>query len=213
MGFYEIFVNPKAGVILIVLQFSPQQPVVPPPTYTPTATITFTSASSSTSMPAPNQPPVTRFSDFAYLCLLKACNNDEKCVKNIQWWLVDHVTNEVSNKMLRRVLRHAGYAAPSPRPWPGQAFDVNTADGKALVGTPNGYGLLWMLGQHQLSVGAKTVDKAYVFANGLAQPCFAFHVVENVNMPVVPGHPANWEKEGFITANLSAHTLDFVTPG
>ncbi|CAA9962989.1 hypothetical protein PTMSG1_06357 [Pyrenophora teres f. maculata] len=47
--------------------------------------------------------------------------------------------------------------------WPGVSFDVGEVEAKALCGTPNGKGVLWMLAQHRAELGHKTVVKVTLF--------------------------------------------------
>ena len=47
--------------------------------------------------------------------------------------------------------------------WPGVSFGVEEEEARALCGTPNGKGVLWMLAQHSEELGRKTVDKITLF--------------------------------------------------
>ncbi|CAN9079219.1 unnamed protein product [Alternaria alternata] len=47
--------------------------------------------------------------------------------------------------------------------WPGTTFPIASEEAKALCGTPNGTGVLWLLAQHKVGLGCKTVDKVTMF--------------------------------------------------
>lgn len=44
-------------------------------------------------------------------------------------------------------------------------FDAEEAGAKALIATPNGYGVSWLLLQHRLQLGWKTITKVTVIAS------------------------------------------------
>jgi hypothetical protein len=51
--------------------------------------------------------------------------------------------------------------------WPGITIDMDSEEGKALLGTPNGSGVAWLLVQHkaECQLGHKTVIKVSLFYN------------------------------------------------
>ena len=67
--------------------------------------------------------------------------------------------------------------------WPGTTFKMDTEVGKALLGSPNGYGVAWLLANHIVAMGSKTVDQVTVFTNDDGKMSLAFHVVDDVSLP------------------------------
>ena len=47
--------------------------------------------------------------------------------------------------------------------WPGISFEVESEEGRAILGTPNGSGVAWMLGQHKGQFAGKRVERVTVF--------------------------------------------------
>ena len=47
--------------------------------------------------------------------------------------------------------------------WPGLTFDIESEEGQAILGTPNGSGVAWMLIQHKAQLGEKKIKKVTVF--------------------------------------------------
>jgi hypothetical protein len=47
--------------------------------------------------------------------------------------------------------------------WPGVTFSIDSEEAKALCGTPNGSGVLWLLAQHKAGLGHKTVDEVCLY--------------------------------------------------
>ncbi|KAG9193508.1 hypothetical protein G6011_03543 [Alternaria panax] len=66
--------------------------------------------------------------------------------------------------------------------WPGITFPMDSEEAAALCGTPNGSGVLWLLGQHKAGLGRKTVDKVtllYREGNGMGMselPTLIFYI-------------------------------------
>ncbi|KAH7400637.1 hypothetical protein DE146DRAFT_781153 [Phaeosphaeria sp. MPI-PUGE-AT-0046c] len=62
-------------------------------------------------------------------------------------------------------------------PWPGITFKTDTAEGEALLGTPNGSGVAYMLIEHGEALGHKQVERIFVFDHdGLLM--LLFHIVD-----------------------------------
>ncbi|KAI4149330.1 MAG: hypothetical protein LQ340_004696, partial [Diploschistes diacapsis] len=140
---YKLWVNPVAGALIVELAYKPHNPLLRPPT------------------PTPNPPPLTRLSDYAFLVYQYACqhsaNAKANCLQGLQWVIHNHVENPVSSAVALQALHNRGLTAPHG--WPGTKFDTSTSDdAKALVGCPNGNGVVWMLAQHIVVLGASTVD-------------------------------------------------------
>ncbi|OAL04328.1 hypothetical protein IQ06DRAFT_290457 [Phaeosphaeriaceae sp. SRC1lsM3a] len=47
--------------------------------------------------------------------------------------------------------------------WPGVAFPIDSEEGKAILGTPNGAGVAWLLAQHKKELGNLAIKKVTVF--------------------------------------------------
>lgn len=57
-------------------------------------------------------------------------------------------------------------------------LDIDDPRAKAVLGTPNGNGVAWLLGQHKKQLGVKYVDQINIFGcdgDGHAW-CIRFHV-------------------------------------
>jgi hypothetical protein len=47
--------------------------------------------------------------------------------------------------------------------WPGVTFSMESEEGKAILGTPNGCGVAFMLIQHGKALGEKRIEKVTLF--------------------------------------------------
>lgn len=66
--------------------------------------------------------------------------------------------------------------------WPGVQLKMDDPRALAVLGTPNGNGIAWFLGQHKGELGHKIIDAVNVFrcrpVNESQQWCLYFHVVD-----------------------------------
>lgn len=63
--------------------------------------------------------------------------------------------------------------------WPGWTFESDTESARALLGTPNGAGVAWLLGQHEALFGRKAVARVTLWCDLKAlpeRPSLLFHV-------------------------------------
>ena len=156
---YLVWVNTKVGAIVVSWANSPKDPVTNP-------------------RGPPVPPPLRRLSDFTFLAYQDACHNDPQCnLANLEWVIHHQVADDITNLVIQKA---TGRSTNFPK-WPGKSFTTRWGNGKALVGCPNGFGVLYLVGQHtQTALGYKTVDKAYIFADQMTQPTWgqniAFHL-------------------------------------
>ena len=61
--------------------------------------------------------------------------------------------------------------------WPGLEFDAYSIYAQAMIGSPNGYGVAWLLINQAYLVGSRIIDKVHLFlADDETTICFAFHI-------------------------------------
>lgn len=88
---------------------------------------------------------------------------DNDKVKDIRYFWSQGVTNEDTAAIVATVLKNAGQEL---KPWPGIEFQMDTMEGKALLGSPNGIAFAYMLIGHKEELGNKIVTKAVLFLSG-----------------------------------------------
>ena len=92
-------------------------------------------------------------------------------MQNLRYVFRMQISNADTESIVKRVM---GDVATSV--WPGKTFRMTTDEGKALLGTPHGSGIAWLLAQHKKQLGLKTVDEVTVYRLTTGQPtslCFA----------------------------------------
>jgi hypothetical protein len=128
------------------------------------------------------KPPVTvlpklqSWSDIAWLQWAKIAG--EKA-KDLRFVFRSPVANTEAQWLISRAFRLSGKELSI---WPGVEFDMTTAEGKAILSSPNGAGVAYLLFTHKRHLGRKTISKVTVFADdGKKQPrppSLIYHVVD-----------------------------------
>ena len=172
-GEYEAWLNAVDGAIVVTSIFAPEDPLSPP------------------GAPNPQPPPLRRFSDWLFVVWKDFCEDQPPCIQHLNWVIHHTVFNPSCEDAATETLVNTGdddsddddsdharrgtsYKWPS---FPGTMFDIRNEfitprtdaidaaieNFNAMVGCPNGYGLAYMLQQHQDSMGYKVIDQVYLF--------------------------------------------------
>jgi len=104
-------------------------------------------------------PKLQHWSDIAYL---QWCEAAQRCSEPpaLQFVIRYSVRNETTNLIVNRALRDVGRQG---EPWPGVVFTMDTDQGRAILGSPNGSGVARLLSQHKVQFFQKTVSEVRVF--------------------------------------------------
>jgi hypothetical protein len=115
-------------------------------------------------------PDLRFWSDVAFLQWKSHASEDSE----LKYVLRFNVTNYTTNFVVEAI-----NAANHGRmlPWPGTDYDAASEEGQALLGTPNGSSVAFMLVQHKQQLGHKTVDKITVFEQK-RELMLLFHIVD-----------------------------------
>ncbi|KAL5114890.1 hypothetical protein ACEQ8H_007208 [Pleosporales sp. CAS-2024a] len=122
-------------------------------------------------------PPLRHWSDVAFLqwCLAPslpgAYRYPRSCPPPLNYILRCSIQNQETLQVVAQVMGLPDASEKScheqgfvPRPaWPGTAFEMDTEEAVALLGTPNGKGVGWLLAQHKEELGHRVVHRVSVF--------------------------------------------------
>ncbi|KAF2246107.1 hypothetical protein BU26DRAFT_395261, partial [Trematosphaeria pertusa] len=108
--------------------------------------------------PVTTYPPLHHWSDIAFLQLLKPA---VYVPPNLHYIIRYAIQNMATISVLKHVLAKQGIEKLDI--WPGITLGMESEEGQAILGTPNGGGTAWLLAQHRRQLGRKTVDKVSVF--------------------------------------------------
>ncbi|KAL8703780.1 MAG: hypothetical protein Q9201_003045 [Fulgogasparrea decipioides] len=94
-------------------------------------------------------PEMHRWSDVVWFMWTKQAGNQ---AGNLRYIFRDNVINNDTKSVIDQVFKIPSYSFDLK--WPGETFDVATTDdGKALLGTPHGAGIAWMLADNRDVLG------------------------------------------------------------
>lgn len=136
-NYYNTF-NPKDGVILANRNFSPADYM---------------------SNPKAQLPDLQKWSDVNWFFWEMSCQEEKVGVENLNYVFRVQVVNDNTNFVVSKALGSTSVDA-----WPGKEFNMDTDQGRAILGTPNGGGVAWFLINHQAQVGTKTVKSVTVLS-------------------------------------------------
>ena len=119
--------------------------------------------------------PLQSWADVSFLQLTDACKGDEKCVKGLKLIVKCHLENKVTN----RIATQAPGGRAEWTKWPGKNFAKKSLQFAALMATPSGRGVAWMLLTHREQLGWKYVESIDVWSeksHDSEQTLYAFNL-------------------------------------
>ncbi|KAL8760815.1 MAG: hypothetical protein Q9184_003019 [Pyrenodesmia sp. 2 TL-2023] len=130
-GYYRnaFIPHPLRGTIIAERNYSPRTQVDPP-----TAEV----------------PPLHRWSDMVWIFWTRAAGAQ---ASNLRFIFRHGVANGVTRAIIDHVTGSKDGEFRSP--WPGRTFDMRADDGKALLGTPHGIGVAYLIADHSDVLGRK----------------------------------------------------------
>ncbi|KAL8937264.1 MAG: hypothetical protein Q9216_004512 [Gyalolechia sp. 2 TL-2023] len=96
-------------------------------------------------------PSLHRLSDFMWMYWTTVSPNPN----NLRYIMRDNVNNEDSVAIMNDIFKK--YGSGKPLAWPGLYFTLAQEEGQALLGTPNGYTVAYLLSQRARELGMRVV--------------------------------------------------------
>lgn len=115
--------------------------------------------------------PLAQYSDVLFLEYSKLAGRANADVSGLKYLLFHNIQNPDTWSTVLKALMNKNEGKPDVPLWPGTKFSMNSAEGKALLGTQIGAPVAWMLIQHKEAFGAKSIVK--VWSSGRAH---ALHI-------------------------------------
>ena len=149
-GYFKQFINPIKGVIVAADNFSPAKSDPPPIKI----------------------PKLCRWSDIAFLQYFDTAQKWRVDTGDLKYVFRYWITNTETKDTIYKICDKSG-AAGELKAWPGKTYKSDTEEYKALLGTPNGLGVAWLLIQHKglHQLGHKAVDSVTVFLSDRVTYC------------------------------------------
>ena len=103
--------------------------------------------------------PFAQYSDVLFLEYTKLAGRAKTEVSSLKHLLFLNIENTNTWSTVLKALMNKNDGKTDIPLWPGTEFDMNDAEGRALLGTQIGAPLAWMLIQHKKAFGGKSVVK------------------------------------------------------
>jgi hypothetical protein len=128
--------------------------------------------------------PLRQYSDVVFLGWQKAAGDR---IKGLKYVFRHQITNKESIAVIKEVLERRTEQA---KVWPGLQISMTERDAWAILGSPNGHGVAWLLLQHKDQLGLKSVRAVTIYQCEGQWFCLCFWIEdldhEGVNMEVPP---------------------------
>tara|TARA_R110002003_G_scaffold175_10_gene14257 strand:+ start:8401 stop:8823 length:423 start_codon:yes stop_codon:yes gene_type:complete len=114
--------------------------------------------------PVHSIPPLHHWSDIAYLQWLAASVSPPLMTvapAPIRYILRLGIHHPPTYSVLNKIA--AKQSSKTYDVWPGVTFDIASEAGKAILGTPNGAGVVWMLIQRKKELGKRRIEQVTMF--------------------------------------------------
>jgi hypothetical protein len=162
--------NPKAGLFIAQVNTTPENMLSQAERKSNTSKI----------------PELKRWSDVAFL-QWKDLSVDG-VVPNLKFvgrvFIHNDITRTVLKTVLANIRRKKSVGDEHLPQWPGVTFTMESDEGKALLGTPNGSGVAWLLAQHKKELGHKIVDRVRLWYEGKGPANLLFHLKDMEKLEV-----------------------------
>ncbi|KAL8830745.1 MAG: hypothetical protein Q9170_005594 [Blastenia crenularia] len=109
--------------------------------------------------PVAEIPPLNRWSDIVWYLWSREAGDQ---AKNLRYIFRDKTNNGVTRAIIDHINGLEEHPDTLDLPWPGHTYDMRTDDGKALLGTPHGIGVAFLIADHS-NVLARKIPFAHVF--------------------------------------------------
>lgn len=86
-------------------------------------------------------PPLNRFSDVVWTVWNRVCEEASKDPSSLRYIGRDRIANSDTTAVINEVFAKKGAVVG----WPGYTYGIDSEDGQALLGTPHGVGVAWLL--------------------------------------------------------------------
>jgi len=110
---------------------------------------------------ATDLPSLRRWSDVAFLQYLSSFPEPPIRPIPLNYVFRVQIQNAETSLVLNKII--SNHVTFTYEMWPGITFGMDTEEGKAILGTPNGCGVAWMLNQHSKALGEKNIEKVTLF--------------------------------------------------
>ncbi|KAI4198587.1 MAG: hypothetical protein LQ350_005178 [Teloschistes chrysophthalmus] len=114
-------------------------------------------------------PPLGRWSDIAWFVWAQKAAASGQAAGGLRYIIRDNIINNDTKGVIDQVFKIPSYSFDLP--WPGKTFDVASSDdGKALLGTPHGSGIAWMMADNRGVLGPRGLKVTCFTSDGFFTP-------------------------------------------
>jgi hypothetical protein len=114
-------------------------------------------------------PPLKALSDVLWLQWADWSNAKKNDIKDLRFIVVYQATNSYTTRIVGQIFNNQ-----TPPKYPGKNFESDSKELRALLASPHGQVIVWLLSQHKSELGTKTVKSVQIWNE--QQPCILFEI-------------------------------------
>lgn len=121
--------------------------------------------------------PLQSWADLAFIAWADACKGDETCIRRLNTVVKCNTTSKVTDRIATGVLR----GKDSWESYPGKTFKNGSEELAAILATPIGRGVAWLLLTHRKQLGWKYIEAVDLWSERVQdsqQHFYTFHIKE-----------------------------------
>ena len=107
-------------------------------------------------------PALGHWADIAFIAWQERCRENQKPVTGLKHVFRCQISNQETLKVVRAL---CGQAQLTDCWVQNRTYDPDSDEGKALIGTPNGASVAWLLLKHRQNLGRKRITRVTLMAN------------------------------------------------
>lgn len=123
--------------------------------------------------------PLQSWADLTFLEWVDACKGDEGCVKGLHTVVKCRVQNNVTDHIATQALG----GLDKWKTWPGTTFAKDSQQYEALMGTPSGRGVAWLLLTRRQQLGYKFVERIDLWSEKDGESSTAYYTFRLKDQP------------------------------
>jgi hypothetical protein len=115
-------------------------------------------------------PSLKALSDVLWLQWADWSNTRKTVIKDLRFIVVYQATNSYTTRFVGQI-----FNTQTPLKYPGKTFESDGKELRALLASPHGQGIIWLLSQHKSELGTKTVKSVQIWKD--QQLCILFEIL------------------------------------
>ena len=108
--------------------------------------------------PSKKLPDIRAWSDITFVEWQRQAQDEGQDISGLKYVIRYDIVNVDTAEIIEEAVGDSSRIL-----WPGVTISMSTEEGRAILGTPNGAGVAFLLATHKVQLGQKTVESVHVW--------------------------------------------------